>query len=146
VHPGPRNVCGELMDALAASGGVIGMAGFPGMVSGSSKPSLDQLIAHIDATVERVGIDHVALGLDYYTGQAGVVSDEVALRGYHEAIQAGIWTTAYPPPPHYYPAGIETPRTLPNLTGRLLERGYLEADIRKLLGENWMRVMRAVWG
>jgi membrane dipeptidase len=146
VHPSPRNVPGELMDAIAASGGVMGMVGFPGMVSSSTNPSLDQFIAHIDAAVERVGIDHVGLGLDYYTGQAGVVSDEVALRGYQEAINAGIWTTAYPPPPHHYPEGIETPRTLPNLTGRLLGRGYSQPDIRKLLGENWLRVMRTVWG
>jgi len=37
-----------------------------------------------------------------------------------EAVHAGRWSTAYPPPPHRYPAGIDTPRTLPSLTCRLL--------------------------
>lgn len=146
VHASPRNVSDELIEAIAQSGGVIGVVGFPAMVAGAITPSLDEFIAHIDAIVQRVGIDHVGLGIDYYPGQAGVASDEVAMRGYTEAIRSGIWSTAYPPPPHYYPSGIETPRTLPNLTCRLLERGYSEPDVRKILGENWLRVMRSVWG
>jgi membrane dipeptidase len=146
VHSSPRNVSDELIDAIARCGGVIGVAGFPAMVAETTAPSLDQFIAHIDAIAQRVGIDHVGLGIDYYSGQSGVASDEDSLRGYNEAIRRGIWSTAYPPPPHRYPAGIETPRNLPNLTRRLLERGYTEFDVRKVLGENWLRVMRSVWG
>lgn len=146
VHPCARNVSYELIDAIARSGGVVGLCGFPGMVSAGVSPSLDDFIGHIDAIVERVGIDHVGLGIDYYTGQAGVASDGDALRSYNRAVQSGIWGSAYPPPPHRYPAGIETPRTLQNLTARLLERGYALADVKKVLGENWLRLMRSVWG
>jgi membrane dipeptidase len=146
VHASPRNVSNTLIEAIARSGGVIGVAGFPGMVAGTPAPSLDQFIVHIDAIVQRVGIDHVGLGIDYYSGQAGVASDEAALRGYEDAVRAGLWSTAYPPPPHRYPAGIETPRQFPSLTHRLLERGYGEQDLRKILGGNWLRVMRSVWG
>ena len=113
VHASARNVSDQLVDAIAKSGGVIGMVGFPAMVADSSRPSLDQFIAHIDAVVQRVGADHVALGLDYYPGQSGVASDEEARRGYEEMVGAGLWSDAYPPPPHHYPAGIETPRTFP---------------------------------
>lgn len=146
VHSSARNVQRELIEAIARSGGVIGVVGFPAMVANASAPSLDQFIAHIDAIVDYVGIDHVALGIDYYRGQAGVASDEEARRGYEWALRTGMWGAAYPPPPHHYPAGIETPRTLPNLTRRLLERGYNESQVRKILGENWLRVMRSVWG
>ncbi|HKR43747.1 MAG TPA: dipeptidase [Paraburkholderia sp.] len=146
VHETPRNVSSELIRAIARSGGVIGVAGFPGMVSDSRRPTLDHFIAHIDAIVECVGIDHVGLGIDYYTGQHGVASDEVAMAYYNQAVRSGIWSTAYPAPPHHYPQGIETPRTLQNLTHRLLEKGYSDSNVRKVLGENWMRVMRTVWG
>lgn len=146
VHASTRNVPNELIDAIAQSGGLIGAVGFPAMVGPSSRPSLDDFVAHIDAIVGRAGIDHVGLGLDYYWGQAGVASYEAALRDYNEAIASGRWGAAYPPPPHYYPAGIETPRTLPNLTRRLLERGYSETDVHKVLGRNWLRVMKNVWG
>lgn len=146
VRPSTRNVSNELIDAIAESGGVIGICGFPAMVAAGSASSLDDFIAHIDAVVSRTGIDHVGLGIDYYSGQAAIATDEQALRVYHEATQAGLWGSAYPPPPHHYPTGIETPRTLQNLTKRLRERGYSELDVRKILGENWLRVMRTVWG
>jgi membrane dipeptidase len=146
VHPSARNVSNELLDAIAQSGGVVGVVGFPAMVADTTSPSLDQFIAHIDAIVQRVGIQHVGLGIDYYRGQAGIASDEEAMQGYNQFVHAGLWGAAYPPPPHRYPAGIETPRSLPNLTRRLLERGYREADVHQILGGNWLRVMRSVWG
>jgi len=146
VHPNVRNVSDDLIERIAGSGGVIGIAGFPSLVGSTATPCLDSYVSHIDAIVTRVGIDYVGLGIDYYWGQSGVSSDEDAIRSYNAAIEAGRWSAAYPPPPHRYPAGIETPRTLPNLTFRLLERGYTEDEIRKLLGGNWLRVMRRVWG
>ena len=45
-----------------------------------------------------------------------------------------------------YPTGIETPEGLPNLTRRLLERGYKGEDVLKIMGGNWVRVFREVWG
>jgi len=146
VHSSARNVPDDLIRAIAKSGGVIGVAGFPAMIAGTTTPSLDQFIAHIDAIASLVGIDHVGLGIDYYWGQAGVASDEAATASYEAAVRAGRWSSAYPPPPHNYPAGINTPKTLRNLTRRLLERGYSGADVQKILGENWLRVMRSVWG
>jgi membrane dipeptidase len=135
-----------LIEAIGRSGGLIGIAGFPGLVAKADSPTLSQFIEHIDAIARRIGIDHVALGIDYYSGQSGVASDEEAVRTYEAFVQAGLWSAAYPPPPHRYPAGIETPRTLPNLTEALLARGYEASAVRKILGENWLRVMRAVWG
>jgi membrane dipeptidase len=146
IHSSRRNASDELIHAIARSGGVIGVAGFPAMVADSLAPSLEQFVAHIDAIVQQVGVDHVGLGIDYYLGQAGVASDADAKSMYDEGIRSGLWGAAYPPPPHRYPAGIETPRTLPKLTARLLECGYGESDVRKILGGNWLRVMRDVWG
>jgi membrane dipeptidase len=42
------------------------------------------------------------------------------------------------------PQGLEDVSKFPNLTRALLEKGYSEADIRKIYGENLLRVMRAV--
>jgi len=38
------------------------------------------------------------------------------------------------------------PGAWPQLTGGLLKRGYRENEIRGILGENWLRVTREVWG
>jgi membrane dipeptidase len=132
---------------VAATGGLVGAVGYPPFVSAAPRPSLDDFIRHIDHMVNLVGIDHVALGIDYFTGQHPIASDDVAVAIYKRLVDEGRWSPkAYPPPPYYYPAGIETPEGLPNLTARLLERGYAPADILKIMGGNWVRVFREVWG
>ena len=42
------------------------------------------------------------------------------------------------------PAGLEDVSKFPALTAELLRRGWPEADVRKVLGENTLRVMRRV--
>lgn len=42
--------------------------------------------------------------------------------------------------------GLESVAKLPNVTRGLIERGWSTAEIRKVLGENWLRVYEQVWG
>ena len=86
IQRSARNVDDSLIKAIGRSGGVIGVCGFPPMVASSDAPSLDDFIAHIDALVERAGVDHIGLGIDYYSGQVGVSSDTDALRIYQRAV------------------------------------------------------------
>ncbi|MGE4080198.1 MAG: dipeptidase [Reyranella sp.] len=147
VHPSPRNITDEQIRAVAATGGLVGAVGFPAFVAGGHRPTLDQFIAHIDHMVSLAGIDHVALGIDYFTGQHPIASDEAAAALYKRLVDGGRWSPkSYPPPPYHFPAGIETPEGLPNLTRRLLERGYAADDVLKIMGGNWVRVFREVWG
>ncbi len=147
VHPNRRNVPDDLIRAIAQSGGIVGTVGFPAFLGDEARPSLDRFIDDIVYKAELTSIDNVGIGIDYYEGQHGVESDAVALARYEQRIKDGHWRREeYPPPPYYYPAGIETPRTLARLTQRLAERGFGAEDIRKVLGLNWLRVFRTVWG
>lgn len=142
----PRNVPDELYKAIAATGGVIGVVGFPNFVTDNPRPTLDHFIAHIEHIAELVGIDHVGLGIDYYLGQHPYSSTDKAIQKYEESVNRGVWSAgSYPVPPYHYPAGIETPDKLWNLTSSLLARGYSDEDIQKILGQNWLRVYRQVW-
>ena len=142
-----RNISDEQIRAVAASGGVIGMNAFPPTVCDGGKPSMDQFLRHFDHVIDLVGVDHVALGLDYFTHQSGVVSDSDAQLYYDESLRSGRWRKEmYPPPPYRYPDGIETPKTLANLTKALLERGISAGDTQKIMGGNWRRVVGAVLG
>jgi membrane dipeptidase len=146
VHASLRNVSDTLVAAVAATGGVVGMVGFPAMISPASAPRLDDLLRHVDEASALVGTDHIALGLDYYAGQSGVATDTDAIVGYNDAVAAGIWGPSYPPPPHHYPAEISTPRCLAALPDALARRGYSETAIANILGLNWLRVFESVWG
>ncbi|MGK0171254.1 MAG: membrane dipeptidase, partial [Gammaproteobacteria bacterium] len=147
VQDNARNVSDELIQAVAQSGGVVGTVGFPAFVTWDGQPTLDQFIDDIAYKADLVGVDHVGLGIDYYQGQHLVEDDAKAKARYQSLVSAGLWRPSeYPAPPYKYPQGIETPQTLPRLTERLMEREFSESEIRKILGLNWMRVYRDVWG
>ena len=42
--------------------------------------------------------------------------------------------------------GIRTVGEFPNLTETLLKRGHPERVVRKIMGENWVNVLKDVWG
>ena len=147
VHPCPRNISDAQIKAAAATGGLIGINGFPAFLGKSPKPTTADFLKHLDHVVELVGIEHAALGIDYYEGMHPVASDDEAKKMYQQQLAVRRWSAeVYPPPPHHYPAGMSTPKELPDLTAKLLKHGYSAAETRKILGENWLRVMRAVWG
>jgi membrane dipeptidase len=142
-----RNVPDEVLRAVAQNGGFAGAVGYPPFVSEKKQPTMDDMVGMVDYMVELMGIDHVAFGIDYDNTQHGVMSDEDATAMYDAYVASGAWDpAAYPEPPYYYPEGIELPKTLYNLTGALLARGYTENDVAKLWGGNWLRVMDQVWG
>jgi membrane dipeptidase len=147
VHDCPRNITDEQIKAAAATGGLIGINGFPYFVDATGRPTLDAYIAHIEYVAELVGIDHVAVSMDYYQGMAAAASAGEAETYHARSLASGRWSPeSYPPPPHRYPEGLGDPREMPNLTRRLLERGYSTDDVKKIIGGNWMRIFREVWG
>lgn len=141
-----RNLKDDTIKAIAKSGGVIGLNGYPAFVAKKDRPSLDDLLDHADYIVKLVGVEHVSIGIDYWHGQAGVADDKEAMALYEHMVVNGTWNPQdYPPPPWHFPEKIEMPEKLPNLTVGLLKRGYAEMDIQKILGQNLIRVFKEVW-
>lgn len=143
-----RNVPDDLIEAVAKSGGLVGTVGFPAFLGPEPRPTLERFIDDIEYKAKLVGIDHVGLGIDYFPGQHPVADEKAAMARYEMRLSdASGWRPEdYPPPPYHFPAGIETPQTLGNLTKGLLGRGFAEADVRQIMGLNWLRVFREVWG
>jgi len=135
----PRNLTDEQIRGVARSGGVIGLNGFPRFVTDrTDRPALDDLLRHLDHIAELVGVDHAGLGLDYFSTDAA---------GYARWVADGLWKPElYPPPPYHYPAGIEDATRLEAVAAAMLERGYPEGDVVKVLGGNFLRVFAHVWG
>ena len=142
-----RNYPDEVLKAIGQKGGVVGVCGWPPFVSTKKRPTMEDLIRMTDYLVELIGVDHLAIGMDYFFGQAGIVPDELAEKMYDYFLSTGQWQPpTYPSPPWWYPEGVETADKLANLTGALLARGYSEEDVAKIWGGNWLRVMKEVWG
>ena len=76
--------------------------------------SLEDVLDHFDYVVQLVGIDHVGIGSDY----------------------DGVGNTL--------PVGLKDVSAYPNLIAGLLQRGYSETDIEKILSGNLLRVWSAV--
>ena len=45
----------------------------------------------------------------------------------------------------YYIEDFDSISQLPNMTRGLIRRGWSNAELWKLLGENWLRVYQQVW-
>jgi membrane dipeptidase len=135
----PRNLTDEQIKAIAKGGGVVGLSCNTAMISQETEnPTVDDLIKHVDHMAELVGIDHVGLGPDH--------SDfEIPLNiwtpapGWLEGIFYGVRGT-------YYLKDINNITCFPLFTEALIKHGYSDVEIKKVLGENFLRVYRNVMG
>lgn len=132
----PRNIADDQIKACAQSGGVIGVVGFDGFLPGRTV-SVDSVTQAIDYLAEKAGIDHVGIGLDWVYCQDMF---KLALRANQTTFPTGA-DGDYDTPTEFL-----GPALLPEITQGLIDRGYSDADIRKVLGENWLRVGRTIWG
>ncbi len=141
VKPSRRNIKDDQIKACAATGGVIGLNGFPGFVSDRPQPTLDELVDHALHIAGLVGTKHLSIGLDYYEGNWPFASDEQAKALYEEWTRTGRWRPGtYPQPPWKYPEGLEVPSKLANLTAALVRSCFSEDEMS---GRSWARISSA---
>lgn len=127
-----RNIWDDQIKACAATGGVIGMNGM-GIYIEANNASNEALFRHVDYMCELVGWQHVGLGLDFvYFAQ-----------GFYDLMRAK--PDMYPPADYPIPQEFFAPEQLAGLVDVMLQHGYGEQEIRGILGENFLRVARAVW-
>jgi membrane dipeptidase len=133
-----RNIADDQIRACARTGGVIGVTGLGYYLP--DRPSTAVALADCVSYVrDLVGADHVGLGLDYVPVDSQDVSEFDALSG----TKPDFW-----PPADYgapWPMKDAAPGVFAELATLLHERGWSEVDVRKVLGENFLRVARAVW-
>jgi len=163
----PRNKSDEVIRAVAARGGVMGITSLPDFVCQFDRgetPTLAHYLGQIDYVVNLVGVDHVGIGMDYVEGQSsdfvygqnwgGAVTqaEAVDLLEIVDRLGAGQETSgaadgapASPRAVWPRPYAISDSSEMVRVTEGLLAHGYGEAEVRKILGGNWMRVFRQVW-
>lgn len=118
LSPSARNLSARQLDAIKASGGVVGLNFHVGFLRADGEPNPDTPLAlmadHLDGLLERLGPHGVALGSDF---------DGATM-----------------------PCDLADAAALPRLLDELRGRGYDEATLRALAWENWARVLERTWG
>ncbi len=135
--PHPRNKSDEAIKACAGRGGVIGAVSFPAMLTSHLPATLDDYVNTIDYLVEVAGIDHVGIGPDFMEEMPAEVA-AVVLKGLPVDIVNFMQNI---PPVQEFASAAD----MPNVTARLLARGYSAADTQKIMGGNWLRLYSEVW-
>ena len=133
LWPHPRNAPDELMIACARTGGVVGINGI-GPFLGEEPASAMGMIRHIEHALSVAGEDHVAIGLDYSFDQA---STRAYLARMSEDARSKLRLDGE--------LTMAPPETFPELAQLMLDRGHSPEVVRKVLGENLLRLAEQVW-
>lgn len=146
-----RGKSDEDLQAMAERGGVAGMtciARFVREEGDLEGSTLNHYLDHIDYAVNLIGVDHVGIGLDINEGLTPEDYYGVHKQTYEARFQADptSHTRRKHPYEHYYVFGLETVSGIKYITEGLVARGYSDQEIMKILGGNWLRYFRMIWG
>ena len=143
----PRGKPDKVIRAIADSGGYIGICCIPTFLGGSG--NISAFLDHIDHAAKIFGADHVAIGTDVMYESRHSEGQFDRLPSFPPARKS--WAKLWP---SHVPVGdpkYATPENRlsmawtnwPLFTVGMVQRGHPDDDIRKMLGENVLRVCRA---
>ena len=150
----PRNATDDMLRALAKNGGVVGINFGEGFISPKDAAKLRASIASMSEAPEMTGKKLDDYAADEYRRdlapfKAAATIDDVVAQIDHAVKVAGIdhvgigsdFDGITGPP-----QGLDDISKMPVLVAALLKHRYSEGDIKKILGDNYLRVIRTVTG
>ena len=124
-----RNISDEQIKRIGQRRGVIGVNSV--LVSpGKKESTLDRYVDHIEHIASLIGIDGVGIGFDFF---------EFIYRQWPEKMQKELATKLAEP--NFIPDLTDHSHAV-NLTQKLIERGFSDEEIAKILHQNWMRIFK----
>ena len=135
----PRNKSDEEIRFIADHDGFVGVTMFPPFLARGNEATVNDYIAAIDYVIRIAGEDNVGIGTDFTQDQDNAFFEYICHdKGYG-------WRVTGPLDEVVNPAGIRTLGEFPNLTAAMERAGWPEGKIRKVMGDNWMRLFAEVW-
>ncbi len=141
-NPHVRSKPDEVIRAIVDSGGFVGICCISQFLKGTG--DLRMLLNHIDYVVKKFGVDHVAIGTDiaYSSANSAEENKKVPRAPRQREGFRSLW------PPVEFNTTREMTDSLawtnwPLYTVGLVQRGYSDDDIRKIIGGNVLRVAEA---
>ena len=150
LNPHHRCKPDEVIGAIAESGGYIGICCVPAFLGGTG--DIRAVLDHIDHVARNFGADHVAIGTD--VAHSSSATDREVQKIPRRRPPRSRWEGLWPPDdPVFAPEWHQEHQILslawtnwPLLTVGLIQRGYSDTDIQKIIGGNVLRVAREVLG
>lgn len=136
IADNPRCVTDEMMLAVAKKGGTIGITPYAPFIRIDRTPTMDDYIDHFDYAIKLIGEDHVTVATDMFDGKTRV--NWVTPIFYPEITKGAQYGTRRV-------QGFNKKSNLVDLVEGFQRRGYKPATIEKILGANFLRVLREVW-
>lgn len=135
-----RGKCDEVIEAIKKTNGYVGICAIPRFLSGAS--NICAMMDHIEYVARKFGVDHVAIGTDRST--------RLAMPEYAGTPQRSrpIWEK-YAPDPGDGGSKVTEEQfnsicflNWPLFTVGLVQRGFTDDEIRKIIGGNVLRVLK----
>jgi membrane dipeptidase len=137
----PRNKTDEELRRIADRGGFVGVATYPPFLPWGDDTTVDHCVEVFEYVINVVGEDAVGIGTDFTQDQDVHFFEWLRRdKGHGRTLVPG---KARVP---QLPQGLARLDEYPNLTAAMERRGWPEPRIRKVLGENWLRLLGEVWG
>lgn len=138
-----RATTDEAIRAVADKGGVMGVISTPTAIAGSDKCTVEDMLNNVDHAVNIAGIDGVGFGSDFII--PATFEQILSAPEWDEEVVANIgefevwpWSDGH--------VGWENNSAYPNMTRGLIKRGYSDEDIAKIMGGNFLRVIKDTIG
>jgi membrane dipeptidase len=143
LHEHIRSKPDNVIRAIVDKGGLIGICCIPSFLGG--KGDIAKMMEHIDYAVKTFGADHVAIGMDhgYTSRRAAQENAKLPKRRKSRTRWEALWPEGAlgPKPPVSQLSMAWT--NWPLFTVGLVQLGYSDSDIQKIIGGNALRVARA---
>jgi membrane dipeptidase len=143
----PRNKTDAELRAVASKGGFVGIYFMP-FLNLTGHARAEDVVAHIEHALNVCGEDHVGVGTDGGTTQIddlaaykAALAKEIA-----ERRAAGISAAGERPDTYPFVVDLRGPDQFRKLARLLAARGHPTGRIEKILGGNFVRYAREIWG
>ena len=144
VFDHPRNKTDAALRAMAKKGGVVGIYQINPYLGPKERNTLDDYLNHIDHAVNVAGIDHVGIGSDREHRSVPDTEEEkqklIAELSRLRPVTAA--TFRWP----FFLSELNHPRRMETIAEGLAQRGRTAAEMDKILGGNWNRLLRETIG
>jgi membrane dipeptidase len=142
-----RNTHDESLRALAERGGVAGVIFWPYLRTDTQPMAID-VVEHLEHAINVAGEDHVGIGTDINVAPVERTPEfeKDNREMIADMVEQGIFEKGRPAELYTFIPDLNVANRFEKVAALLASRGHSDARIAKILGGNFARVMREVWG